>query len=80
MVTSQCLVTIDFNNNFELSAWCDILQIKVANIVCLEDHGFLMKGSNMMDMRKITHLYIMGVRRSFVQTMKLNHLNNRKKN
>ena len=33
LVSSRCLVTFNFNNNFELSTWCDVLPMKVAHIV-----------------------------------------------
>ena len=32
-MSSRCLVTFNFNNNFELSTWCDVLPMKVAHIV-----------------------------------------------
>ena len=28
LVNSRCLVTFNFSNNFELSAWCDVLPMK----------------------------------------------------
>ena len=33
LVSSRCLVTFNFSNNFELSAWCDVLPMKVAHIM-----------------------------------------------
>ena len=33
LVSFGCLVTVNFNNNFELLAWCDVLPMKVALIV-----------------------------------------------
>ena len=33
LVSSRCLVTFNFSNNFELSAWCDVFPIKVAHIM-----------------------------------------------
>ena len=63
LVSSHCLVTFNFSNNFELSAWCDVLPMKVAHIML----GFFMKGSNMMNMRTLTHLCAIGIRRSFIQ-------------
>lgn len=32
-MSSHCLVTFNFCNNFELSVWCDILPMKVAYIM-----------------------------------------------
>ena len=32
LVSSCCLVTFNFSNNFKLSVWCDILVVKVAHI------------------------------------------------
>ena len=33
LVSSRCLVTFNFSNNFELSTWCDVLSMKVAHIM-----------------------------------------------
>ena len=33
LVSSCCLVTFNFSNNFELSTWCDVLPMEVAYIV-----------------------------------------------
>ena len=33
LVSSRCLVMFNFSNNFELSAWCDILPMKVSHIM-----------------------------------------------
>ena len=33
LVSSHYLVTFNFSNNFELSAWCDVLQMKAAHIM-----------------------------------------------
>ena len=33
LVSSCYLVTFNFSNNFELSAWCDVFPIKVAHIM-----------------------------------------------
>ncbi|RVX15355.1 Retrovirus-related Pol polyprotein from transposon 297 [Vitis vinifera] len=33
LVSSRCLVTFNFSNNFELSVWCDVLPMKVAHIM-----------------------------------------------
>ncbi|KAJ9698825.1 hypothetical protein PVL29_007754 [Vitis rotundifolia] len=33
LVSSRCLVTFNFSNNFELSAWCDVLPMKAAHIM-----------------------------------------------
>ena len=33
LVSSRCLVTFNFSNNFELSTWCNVLLIKTAHIM-----------------------------------------------
>ena len=33
LVSSHCLATFNFSNNFELSTWCDVLPMKVAHIM-----------------------------------------------
>ena len=33
LVSSHCLVTFNFSNNFELLAWCDVLPMKAAHII-----------------------------------------------
>ena len=49
-------------------------------ILCLEDHGFFMKESNMMDTGTLIHLCAMGVRRSSFQWRKFHHISNQRKN
>ena len=50
---------LSFGKNFELLIWCDVVPMKVAHIV-LENHGFFMKRSNMMDIETLICLYVMG--------------------
>ena len=33
LISSRCLVVFNFNNTFELSAWCDVLPMKAAHIM-----------------------------------------------
>ena len=33
LVSSRCLVTFNFSNNFELSIWCDVLPMKIVDIM-----------------------------------------------
>ena len=33
LVSSHCLVTFNFSNNFELSIWCDVLPMKIVDIM-----------------------------------------------
>ncbi|RVX12056.1 hypothetical protein CK203_010779 [Vitis vinifera] len=78
LVSSRCLVTFNFSNNFELSAWCDVLPMKVAHIML--GRPWLFDEKVQHDGYENTYTLVRNGRKKILRPMKeFHHLSNQRK-